>query len=92
VFYELTEEAPGPGMAEALFALAEVVAKAPAPVVNVTNQPAEVTVNLPEQPAPIVQNTFPAPESKPRRIRREAKFLTDDAGRIVGKTETETEE
>lgn len=92
VFYEYKEEAPEPGMAEALFALAEVVAKAPAPIVNVTNQPAEITVNLPEQPAPIVQNTFPAPESKPRHIRREAKFLTDETGRIVGKTETETEE
>jgi len=40
-------------------------------------EPANVTVNV--------------PEPKPRRVKRETAFTTDEAGRITGKTETEEE-
>jgi len=97
VVYEIRQEAPGPTLAESVVKLAESVANQPAPIVNVAaspapivnvaaSEPANVTVNVPEpQPAP-------APEPARRgEVQRESHFLMDEAGRITGKTETETD-
>ena len=40
--------------------------------------------------APVV--TVNVPEQKRRRTKRDTKFVTDAAGQIVGKVETESEE
>jgi hypothetical protein len=82
-------------LAEATTRLAE--RPVPAPVVNLAAaEPTQVIVNVPELPAPVVtiapaEVTVNLPGLKPRRVSRETAFLTDAAGRIVGKTETETE-
>jgi hypothetical protein len=79
-------------LAEAATALAAREVPAPvvnvaAPVVNVAAPEAPV-VNVAAAEAPIVTVNVP----KRRRVKRDTKFTTDKSGRIVGKTETETEE
>lgn len=86
-------------LAEATTALA--CRETAAPVVNVAPpEPAVVTVNV-APPDPPVVNVAPAepanvtvnvPEQKPRRVIRATEFITDEAGRITGKRETEVEE
>jgi hypothetical protein len=97
VVYEIRQEPAGPTLAESVVKLSEAVVKqserpitahvtlsaptTPAPVVNV----AAPVVNVAAAEAPIVNVTVPGP----RRVKRETQFITDESGRIVGKTETE---
>jgi hypothetical protein len=85
-----------------VLALSEAVVKQSARPIEVhahvqAAEPAPVTVNV-EPPvvnvaaaeAPVV--TVNVPETKPRRVKRETAFVTDESGRIVGKTETEADD
>jgi len=95
VVYEIRQEPAGPTLAELTLAeIAKLVERPiPAPVVNVAAPPAPVVnvaapvVNVAAAEAPVV--TVNVPDPKPRRVSRKTAFITDESGRIVGKTETE---
>jgi hypothetical protein len=84
---------PGPTLSELMLAEAMKIARRPipAPIVNVAASPAPVVnvaapvVNVAAAEAPVV--TINVPE--PRRVNRKTKFISDESGRITGKTETE---
>jgi hypothetical protein len=97
VVYQIRQEPPGPTLAESVVALTEVVAKQKPSVVNVA-APAtpDVTVNVAAaEPANLTATVVlpePAPEPAKRgALKRESHFLMDEAGRITGKVETETD-
>ena len=63
------------------------------PAVDVDVAPAEVRIdNAPPAVTVDAPVTVNMPEGKPRTVKRTKKFTTDKSGRIVGATETETEE
>jgi hypothetical protein len=98
VVYEIAQVEPGPTLSELMLAEAMKIARRPipSPIVNVAASPAPVVnvaapvVNVAAAEAPIV--TVNVPETKRRRTKRDTKFVTDAAGQIVGKVETESEE
>jgi hypothetical protein len=97
VVYQIRQEPPGPTLAESVLALTEVVAKQKPSIVNVA-APAtpDVTVNVAAaEPANLTATVVlpePAPEPAKRgALKRESHFLMDEAGRITGKVETETD-
>ena len=76
---ELTEMKANPPIAQTI----PVTVNIPAPIVNITNQPAEVSVNVPQQAAPVV-NVAAAEVPKPKR---ETQSVTRDKnGDISGST------
>jgi hypothetical protein len=101
VVYEIRQAPAGPTLAESVVLMTEAMKlqgerpivvnvaasePAPAPVVNV----AAPVVNVAAAEAPVVNVNVP--ETKRRRVKRKTEFITDESGRIVGKTETEDDD